>query len=117
MTSEASQTALDAVVASPFARLARLLDGIEPGKAPIDLSLGEPRALLPWFLGPILHERLAEFGRYPPIKGTHPLREAITNWLQRRYPALEGKIDPERNILPLNGSREGLFSAIFPALA
>ena len=30
---------------------------------------------------------------------------------------LDGQIDAETHVLPLNGSREGLFSAIFPALA
>jgi aspartate/methionine/tyrosine aminotransferase len=116
MPSDAALTQLDALVASPFARLAELLKGIEPGKAPIDLSLGEPKGLIPPFLGPILQEHLAEFGRYPPIRGIPALRQAITDWMGRRYPLLAGQIDPERHVLPLNGSREGLFSAIFPAL-
>ena len=90
---------------------------IEPGLAPIDLSLGEPRALIPSFLGPTLEEHLVEFGRYPPIRGIPVLRDAIAAWLGRRYPTLAGQVDPETQILPLNGSREGLFSAIFPALA
>jgi N-succinyldiaminopimelate aminotransferase len=109
-------TALDAIVASPFARLAALLSGIEPAAKPIDLSLGEPRAMIPNFLGPILQERLGEFGRYPPIRGIPALREAISGWIGRRYPSLTRQINPERHVLPLTGSREGLFSAIFPAL-
>jgi N-succinyldiaminopimelate aminotransferase len=113
----AGPTTLDAIVASPFARLAELLDGIEPGAPPIDLSLGEPRAIIPTFLGPKLQEHLSEFGRYPPIRGIQPLRQAIAGWIGRRYPTLKGQIDPDRHVLPLNGSREGLFSAIFPALA
>ncbi|HKJ61024.1 MAG TPA: aminotransferase class I/II-fold pyridoxal phosphate-dependent enzyme, partial [Hyphomicrobiales bacterium] len=44
-------------------------------------------------------------------------RNAIAQWIGRRYPSLEGRIDPLAHILPLTGSREGLFSAIFPALA
>ncbi|WP_141701577.1 aminotransferase class I/II-fold pyridoxal phosphate-dependent enzyme, partial [Methyloceanibacter marginalis] len=43
------------------------------------------------------------------------MREAIAGWMARRYPALSGVIDPETHVLPLNGSREGLFSAIFSA--
>jgi len=117
MPNDAALTSLDALVASPFARLAELLKGLKPGKTPIDLSLGEPRALVPTFLGPVLEEHLAEFGRYPPIRGIPTLREAIAKWMGRRYPALAECIDPERHVLPLNGSREGLFSAIFPALA
>lgn len=117
MPNDATLTPLDALVVSPFQRLAELLKGIEPGKMPIDLSLGEPRALIPPFLGPVLEKHLAEFGRYPPIRGIPALREAIAKWMGRRYPSLAECIDPERHVLPLNGSREGLFSAIFPALA
>ena len=108
---------LDQMVRSPFQRLASLLEGITPGAPVIDVSLGEPKALLPPFLGPTLQEHLSEFGRYPPIRGIPAVREAIAAWIGRRYPILEGRIDPERDVLPLNGSREGLFSAIFPALA
>ena len=108
---------LDQMVRSPFQRLASLLESITPGFPAIDVSLGEPKALLPPFLGPTLQEHLSEFGRYPPIRGIPALREAIAAWIGRRYPVLEGRIDPERHVLPLNGSREGLFSAIFLALA
>src|SRR6476660_4947078 len=105
------------LVASPFARLTALLDGIGPGAPPIDLSLGEPHALIPSYLGPMLQLHLSEFGRYPPIRGIASLRQAVAAWLGRRYPALAGHIDADTQVLPLNGSREGLFSAIFPALA
>jgi N-succinyldiaminopimelate aminotransferase len=117
MANRTGLTSLDELVASPFARLAALLDGIAPGAPPIDQSLGEPRALIPSFLGPTLARHLNEFGRYPPIRGIPALREAIASWLGRRYPTLAGRIDAETHVLPLNGSREGLFSAIFPALA
>lgn len=110
-------TRLDDLVRSPFARLTLLLEGVTQGASPIDLSLGEPRALMPAFLGPTLQQHLAEFGRYPPIRGIPALRHAIADWIGRRYKTLEGRIDAERHVLPLNGSREGLFSAIFPALA
>ncbi len=117
MPLDVALTRLDDLVRSPFARLALLLEGLVPGTAPIDLSLGEPRALMPPFLGPILERHLGEFGRYPPIKGIPVLRQAIAEWIGRRYKTLEGRIDAETHMLPLNGSREGLFSAIFPALA
>jgi N-succinyldiaminopimelate aminotransferase len=117
MPSRAAPTRLDDLVRSPFARLGLLLEGTAPGAPPIDLSLGEPKALIPSFLGPTLQEHLHEFGRYPPIRGIAPLREAIVGWMGRRYPGLRGHIDPDTQVLPLNGSREGLFSAIFPAMA
>ena len=117
MRDNAKTTSLDALVRSPFRRLVNLLDGVEPGQEVINLSLGEPQASLPPFLGPVLQEHLSEFGKYPPIKGIPALQQAITDWMGRRYPTLRGEIDPERHILPLDGSREGLFSAAFPARA
>ena len=117
MPVDAKPTSLDAVVRSPFARLTALIEGVEPGAEPINLSLGEPHASLPPFLGPMLEEHLSAFGRYPPIKGIPALRQAIARWMEHRYPALRHVIDPERHVLPLNGSREGLFSAAFPARA
>ncbi len=117
MPPDLAPTRLEEIVRSPFQRLASLLDGVAPGASPIDLSLGEPKGLMPPFLGRTLQEHLPGFGRYPPIKGIPALREAIAAWIARRYPTLAGVIDPEKHILPLNGSREGLFSAIFPALA
>lgn len=100
---------------SPFARLARLIEGIEPGRAPIDLTIGEPRHPMPDFLMERLAEAQALFGKYPPIRGTQEFRQATADWLGRRYPGLAGRIDPERHVLPLAGSREGLFYAVFPA--
>lgn len=117
MAADSRGTFLDHAIASPFARLGELLRGIEPGAVAIDLSLGEPHADLPSFVAPILAEHVAEFGRYPPIRGIPALRQAIADWITRRYPALGGAIDANTHVLPLNGSREGLFSAIFPALA
>lgn len=51
------------------------------------------------------------------MQGTPELLAAIGAWIERRYPALRGAIEPARHIMPLNGTREGLFSAIFPAVA
>jgi N-succinyldiaminopimelate aminotransferase len=110
-------TCLDELVASPFSRLAQQLNGIEPGASPIDLSLGEPKAMIPPFVGPILQEHLHAFGRYPPIRGIPELRQEIAGWIGRRYQTLQGRIEPESHVLPLNGSREGLFSSIFPSMA
>ena len=117
MAPDAPLTPLDDLVASPFVRLTALLAGTPPGAPPLDLSLGEPHVLLPRFVGPILQEHVHEFGRYPPIRGIAPLRQAIADWMGRRYPTLRDHVDPDTHVLPLNGSREGLFSAIFPARA
>lgn len=102
----------DALPVSPFARLATLLDGIAPAKPPIQMALGEPQHPAPAFVGPMIAETAMQFGKYPPIHGPEPLRTAIAGWLSRRF-GLQGAIDPERHILPLSGTREGLFTAPF----
>lgn len=69
---------------SPFVRLTELIAGIEPGKPPINLSVGEPQHPVPSFVGPALAAHLAEFGRYPANKGIEPFRQAVAQWLGRR---------------------------------
>lgn len=92
-----------------------MLDGVPPGAPEINLTVGEPGHAMPDFLVAALAESAATFAKYPAIWGTDELRHAIADWLGRRYPGLAGKVDAETHILPLAGSREGLFSAIFPA--
>jgi N-succinyldiaminopimelate aminotransferase len=106
----------DGTILSPFSRLRQLLDGIEPGHAkPIDLTLGEPRETMPAFVAAKIAEAEALFAKYPAIRGSDQLRGAIADWIGRRF-SLAGSIDPAREILPCNGSREGLFYAAFPAV-
>src|SRR4029078_10323667 len=112
MAIQAALTSLDDLVVSPFARLAELLHGIAPGAPPIHLSPGDPRALIPSFLGPTLEQHLSEFGRYPPIRGIPALRQAIAVWLSRRYPTLAGQADAGAAVLPLNRSRERLLFSV-----
>lgn len=109
------QNILAGAIQSPFARLRKLLEGIAPGSAAIDLSIGEPKHSQPDFLVAELTKASAGYSKYPPINGTPELRAAIADWIGGRY-GLSGKVDPERHIIPLNGSREGLFSVMFPAI-
>jgi N-succinyldiaminopimelate aminotransferase len=102
----------DALPISPFTRLNTLLEGVAPGATPIHMHIGEPQHAVPSFVGEILAKHTAEFGRYPPIIGPDHLRKAIAAWLARRY-RLGPNVDPVRHILPLVGTREGLFSAAF----
>jgi N-succinyldiaminopimelate aminotransferase len=101
-------TARAAEARSPFVRLSDLLAGVTPGKPVINLAVGEPQHPIPSFVGPVLQQHLAEFGRYPANKGTDNFRRAVTQWLSRRY-ALPRALDPEHEIIVLNGTREGLF--------
>lgn len=99
---------------SPFVRTAELLAGVTPARPPINLSVGEPQHPVPPFVGPILAAHVKEFGRYPAGKGTDAFRRAAAQWLDRRY-ALPRPVDPDSEVLVLNGTREGLFLAAIAA--
>lgn len=95
-----------------FPRLRRLLADLAPGAPagsdPIDMTIGEPRHPMPAFVGPVLAENLGGFAKYPPNEGSEPLRQAMADWVARRYGVT---LDPDRQIMALNGTREGLFNA------
>jgi N-succinyldiaminopimelate aminotransferase len=103
-----------AVGRSPFVRLRELLGDTAPGKSAISLAVGEPQHAVPSFVGPVLGEHLAEWGRYPMNKGTDDFCAAAADWLGRRF-ALPRPLDPATEVLVLNGSREGLFLAAMTA--
>jgi aspartate/methionine/tyrosine aminotransferase len=100
---------------SPFVRLTELIADITPGKPPINLSVGEPQHPIPDFVGPQIAEHLADFGRYPANKGTEPFRQAVAQWLARRY-RLPRPVDANSEVLVLAGTREGLFLGSIVAL-
>jgi N-succinyldiaminopimelate aminotransferase len=93
---------------SPFVRLAELVAGVPPGKPAIDLGVGEPKHAVPDFVGPVIAAHIKDFGRYPRNEGTPQFRRAAAEWAARRY-RLARVPDPDREVLVLNGSREGLF--------
>ena len=103
-----ASTARAADARSPFVRTAELLADVKPGKPPINLSVGEPQHPIPPFVGPVLAAHLNDFGRYPANKGTERFRRAAAEWLERRY-RLTRPLDPESEVIVLNGTREGLF--------
>lgn len=103
-------------ISSPFSQLRKLLAGIAPGhEKPIELTIGEPREAMPDFIQAKLDEATALYGKYPPIRGTEEARKAISEWVAKRY-VVPGGVDPEREVLMLSGSREGLFFACLPAV-
>ena len=92
----------------PFARLRKLLRNRRPGGEAIDLSVGNPNHSFPDWIGDLIVEETAEFGNYPPTAGTNDLLNAVSEWVGRRYSV---EVNPEKEILILNGTREGLFNA------
>lgn len=99
---------------SPFVRTTELLAPYQPAKPLITLSVGEPQHPVPDFVGPVLSKFTAEFGRYPMAKGIEPFRRAAATWLSTRF-QLPRPVDPESEVMVLNGSREGLFFAAITA--
>jgi aspartate/methionine/tyrosine aminotransferase len=100
-------------VRSPFVRLAELIGSTPPGASPIALSVGEPQHAVPDFVGPVLAANIADFNKYPAIRGTDAFRAAVAAWIGRRYPGVA--LDPAREVMILNGSREGLFTTTIAA--
>ncbi|HYN11505.1 MAG TPA: succinyldiaminopimelate transaminase [Burkholderiales bacterium] len=94
----------------PFEKLRALLAGAPPNTAlrPINLSIGEPKHPTPALVKSALTEALDGLSVYPLTAGLPALRQAIAQWLARRYriPAP----DPETQVLPVNGTREALFA-------
>lgn len=96
----------------PFEKLNRLKAGVVPpaDKPHIALSIGEPAHRPPAFIGEALLTHLHGLGNYPLTKGRLDLREAIAAWLTGRFQLPLDSIDPERHVLPVNGTREALFA-------
>lgn len=91
-----------------FPRLRALLDGHSPGGDVVQMTIGEPRHEFPPAVLDAIAAHAADFGRYPPNEGTPELLSIIAAWLARRYGAA---VDPETQIMVLNGTREGLFNS------
>ena len=93
----------------PFERLRQLFAGITPSpqhKA-ISLGIGEPRHATPPFILEALTRAFPALASYPLTAGSPELRRACVSWLHRRYGVT---LDPATQLLPVNGSREALFS-------
>ncbi|MBV1931238.1 MAG: succinyldiaminopimelate transaminase [Porticoccaceae bacterium] len=95
----------------PFEKLRALKSGLSPaqGLNHIDLSVGEPKHPAPEFVRQTLVDQLSGLSLYPATKGIPELREAIAQWLGTRF-KLSSDLNPETQVLPVNGTREALFA-------
>jgi len=100
---------LDKLHPYPFERLRALNAGIQPNPAlrAISLGIGEPKHPAPQLIEDALIASVKTLSVYPATAGEPRLREAICQWLQRRYGLA---LDPASQVLPVNGSREALFA-------
>jgi N-succinyldiaminopimelate aminotransferase len=96
----------------PFEKLNALKAGITPPAAleHIALSIGEPKHATPRLISEAVLEHLHQLAAYPTSKGIPELRQAIADWLTRRFALPAGSIDPDSQVLPVNGTREALFA-------
>jgi N-succinyldiaminopimelate aminotransferase len=119
---------LDQLQPYPFERLRALFDGdnrskdrsqVSASPAPtgdtsyrppreIKLSIGEPQHATPALIKTALAENLAGLASYPSTQGSAALRDSIAAWIARRYGV--PLPDSATQVLPVNGSREALFS-------
>ena len=93
----------------PFERLKQLFSTVSPSAKypPISLGIGEPRHATPQLVLDALAASTEALSSYPATAGLPALRQSCANWVQRRYGLA---LNPDNQILPINGSREALFA-------
>lgn len=98
----------------PFEKLATLKQGIQPpaDKGHIALSIGEPKHETPQLIKQALLAHLSGLTQYPTTKGLPELRQAIAGWISKRFAIPADQINAETQVLPVNGTREALFSFV-----
>lgn len=109
---------LDKLQPYPFELLSALLQGV---KAPVDKkaiawSIGEPKHSAPDFIARVISEEIGGLSNYPLTIGESDLRQAICDWLIKRFRLPPDSLDINKHILPCNGSREALFAFIQAAV-
>ena len=92
----------------PFDRLRSLLSNIKKKDETIDMSIGQPMHQTPNFIKEIIYNQKDKWNTYPPISGIPALQNSYLEWLKIRFNVDE--FFDERNIIPLSGTKEGLFS-------
>ncbi|MEE9494250.1 MAG: succinyldiaminopimelate transaminase [Gammaproteobacteria bacterium] len=103
---------LDRLHPYPFQKMAVLHAGITPPAdlSRIALSIGEPKHSTPTLITEACSQHLHGLASYPTTRGESALRSTIAHWLQQRFGLQDNSIDPEKHILPVNGTREALFA-------
>ncbi len=93
----------------PFERLKQLFSTVTPSEkyAPISLGIGEPRHATPQLVLDALATSTEALSTYPATAGLPAMRQSCAKWVQRRYGLT---LNPDTQILPINGSREALFA-------
>jgi len=101
---------LDSLQPYPFEKLRALLkDATPPADLPhISFGIGEPKHPTPALIRDAVVASLNGLSAYPATIGSEALRQAIAQWVTKRYGL--PSIDPAAEVLPVSGSREALFA-------
>ena len=106
---------LNSLTAYPFQYLTDLLKEIKKDpKEIIGLHIGEPKGKAPTEAIEIINANSLSLSKYPTSSGEIKLREAYCNQLIERFDI--NNIDPDKHVLPLSGTREGIFAFIQSAI-
>ena len=102
---------LNSLTDYPFQYLSELLQGVESESNDlIGLHIGEPKGNPPEEALDIIKNGAKSYSKYPTSNGEDSLRESYCNWLVQRFSIKD--VDPKKNVLPVSGTREGIFSFI-----
>ena len=102
---------LNSLTEYPFQYLSELLQGVESeSNNLIGLHIGEPKGNPPEEALDIIKNGAKSYSKYPTSNGEDSLRESYCNWLVKRFSIKD--VDPKKNVLPVSGTREGIFSFI-----
>jgi N-succinyldiaminopimelate aminotransferase len=104
--------------AYPFERLAQLTVKLRPPThlSHIAMSIGEPQHAPATVVLQALERVFDRLGSYPTTVGMLELRTAAAHWLARRFSLGARAVDPHTMVLPVNGTREGLFAFVQAAV-
>jgi acetylornithine aminotransferase len=98
----------------PFEELdRRKQEAFDAGRELIDFGVGDPRDETPAFIREALRDAIVPTSSYPRAAGLPELREAIVEWVRRRF---DVALDPATDLIPTLGSKESIFSLAQAAL-
>jgi len=91
----------------PMEELNRIKENLKNKNIKIyDFGTGDPREPIDSKIVNALKNAINEYTSYPSVAGKRELREAIAKWFKNRFNV---KLNPDREIIPSNGSKEAIF--------
>lgn len=87
---------------------------IAKGVRVFDFSRGDPHEPTAPFIRAALTQSVPEVSQYPSAKGLPELRNAVAQYVLRRYGV---SVDPECEVLSTNGSKEAIYNLPFVVLS